>query len=410
MEIPDEKPATLKITETLGFCNISTIQYLAWNGKWFEIKQGQISFDQQPDQESLPNCQSDIQEFADKLSLRDAIDVFDHSLNTYLSGSDSPEEPIEEFRVLKGLYTAYAGDRENARSIFEEIANSSYVKNSIWSAPAKDFLAVYKTPTDLYRACLKLVGYSKYYAQFTDHPDGLFTVDRCDKKLALEYAIATAFSKQPIDEIPDDLRKAGIQLIKSGRYDFDGDGQLELWFTVAQPGEAGTQLWIAAEYSQGLKAMFVADSPETPQFSQTSTDSTKSATLLNTSQTFELIRRSVSGEPFISIQDVAANAPIQQDLTKFLQLRQKLFSNGDPASIYDQLTAIDWKYQKCPFETITEDGTASYSYNCAAFYYTLAFSAELAGKDTDAVKRYYAVWSVYPDSPFATLARLKLVK
>jgi hypothetical protein len=49
-------------------------------------------------------------------------------------------------------------------------------------------------------------------------------------------------------------------------------------------------------------------------------------------------------------------------------------------------------------------------YDCAAIYYTLAFSAELAGKDTDAVKRYYAVWSVYPDSPFAMLTRLKLEK
>jgi len=415
LEIPAEKPVTLNISESLGFCDISAIRYLGWNGKWFEIEKGQIIFDQKPGQESLFNCQGRIQGFADELALQEAIDVLDTSLKTYLSSPENQDEPLEELHVLKGLYTAYAGDQENARSIFNEVTNSPYVKNSIWSAPAKDFLAVYKTPADLYRACLKLVGYSKYYTQFIRPPEDFIKVDQCDKKLALEYTIATAFSKKPIDEIPDDLRKAGIQLIKSGRYDFDGNGQLELWFTVIQPisyrhEKTGTQLWIVAEYSQGLKAVFVANSPETPQFSQAQTDPTKPVIRLNTNQTFELIRRPVSGEPFISIQDVKVSDAIQQDLAKFLQLRQKLFSNNDPAPIYDQLLEIDQKYPNCPFKIIDKDGYVSYSYDCATFYYTLAFSAELAGKDTDAVKRYYAVWSVYPDSPFATLARLKLEK
>ena len=74
---------------------------------------------------------------------------------------------------------------------------------------------------------------------------------------------------------------------------------------------------------------------------------------------------------------------------------------------------IDRQYKNCPFKyDNTQPLSSVYDdyYDCGAFYTTLAFAAELAGKDDEAVKRYYGVWSVYPDSPFALLAREKLYK
>jgi hypothetical protein len=401
---PENATEPIRISEGLGSCDNFTNRYLEWNGKWFDLKRAEIDFS--GGARDLFNCGGYIRSFSEKLPPPLAAEILDASLNAYLTRSQNQDEPLEEFHVLKGLYTAYAGNQEDAREIFKEVVDSPFIKDSIWSAPAKDFLDTYNAPADLYRACLKLIGHSKYYTQFVYPPKDFVDVDLCDKKLAFQYTISTAFANTSIKEIPDSLRKAGIPVIKSGEYDFDGDDELEAWLTIVQPGETDTQLWMVAKYSQGLKAMWIANIPGIPEFSPAQTDSMKSVTLLNTNQTFTLIRHPVSGEPTLSIGEAPGNDPAQQNFAKFLQIRQKLFSNVEPVPTYNQMLELDQKYPNCPFKDTDTDGETYYA--CDAFYYTLALAAELAGKEDDAVQRYYDVWNDYPNSPFATLAQLRL--
>jgi hypothetical protein len=76
---------------------------------------------------------------------------------------------------------------------------------------------------------------------------------------------------------------------------------------------------------------------------------------------------------------------------------------------FQELRKIAPSGSNCPFAT-NYDGYETMLYDCAAFYYTVAFSAELAGEPGKAVELYHKIWSKYSNSPFAILARLKLEK
>jgi hypothetical protein len=61
-----------------------------------------------------------------------------------------------------------------------------------------------------------------------------------------------------------------------------------------------------------------------------------------------------------------------------------------------------------------EDLQASNRFNCLnfricdRFYYLLGLAYELNGRESDAINTYVKLWWEYRDSPFTTMARLKL--
>jgi hypothetical protein len=77
---------------------------------------------------------------------------------------------------------------------------------------------------------------------------------------------------------------------------------------------------------------------------------------------------------------------------------QELFSGFDPARARDNL--LDLRYSS-RFACLNW-------FDCANFDYALALSHELAGDTREARALYYQIWRDYADSPFATMARLKI--
>ena len=400
----------IQIEEPLGFCGIYAISDYQWNGKWFEIAGGWVDFSHSPDlsDDSLYQCSGQITKYASSVDAEAAVSIFDEAFQMYLPQIQSQLGMLEEFRVSEGLSSAFAGDTELARSVFEGIAYSPTISTSVWIQPALDFLESYQTPGDLYRACSRVNICAPYYDQYIDG-GGCVNIRMCDYHTALQTTVSTTFASSPLTQIVENLASVGVQISSSGQFDFDGDDQDEVWLTVIQPNETESELWIASEYSQGVEALFVDDlSGQIVSNEQFTHNLNNRLTSFGIGKTIEIVRHPTTGEPFVIVRDTESAGPVYQALAQFRGLRQSLYNGGSPELIYVRLLNLTGEDNSCPFEIETEGGTISSVYDCAAFYFTLAFSAELAGYDLDAVGWYYKVWSMYPDSSFAVLARLKL--
>jgi hypothetical protein len=297
--------------------------------------------------------------------------------------------------------------------VFNEIASSPTILPSVWVKPAQDFLQAYQTPAELYRACGLVNIQVTYYNKYSDPIGGdeSVPVKLCDYAAALSATVATAFAASPLAQITDNLKSAGVSISSEGWYDFDGDDTYEVWFTVIQPGETKAELWIAAEYSQGVKALFVDRLPgQNLHFKSVKNDSQEILTDFGFDKTIELVRHPTTGEPFVVVREWErqGDETLKQNLIKFRKLRQLLYQGGAAGPIYEQLLEIKGKPDLCPFEKKEERGSIISYYDCASFYYTLAFAAELVGKEDRAIEHYYAVWRMFPESSFAVMARLKL--
>lgn len=405
----------IQISKGFASCTESVLINFQWNGAWFEVSHGEIEFWETPYQDEYTTftCAGNIQQFASELNHQDAFWIYDGAYTAYLQNEMNSIEMLDEFRVLMGLTSAYQGDYEMTRSIFRAIKDAPTTVGSIWIEPSQEFLQAFQSPTDLYQACSLLEACVPYYAGYVADKECV-DIRLCDDQKVVEALISNVYSTYPLEQIPGSLRLAGVDIRAEGRYDFDGDAKDELWFSVLPPGKTTYQFWIVAEYDQGLKPLMALEElpseiTETALIEGTPFDVFEDIDFTYM-QTFELVRHPLTGEPFVAVREVMEPTPMMQDLELFLSLRKSLFTGSDPEPIYEQLLAIENKFSHCPFEKEDEEGRTRSIYNCAAFDYTLAFTAELADKEKEAVERYFNVLYKYPYSPFALLAEGKLVR
>lgn len=408
--LDNSKPShQIIIVESLGFCDTYAKRIFNWNGKWFDLITGEIDFDGRPG--SVENCFGRIITFGEEQNLYDAIGVYGKAFAAYEPVVEGLNRDfVEEFRVLKGLYSAYLGDVTTARTIFSQIASSPLYGNSAWVVPAQNFLRLYQAKADLYRADSALTTCSPAYAQFQYPPTNCLEISLSNKKMALAYTVANVFELHPIEKIPNDLKSLGVRVRQYGMRDFDKNGEEELWVTLSHPSSAEIELWVAARYPKGIKILFVAspDNPN-PDFSITAGADGHPITSINGAEKFKLVRNPLTGEPFIVVINNGTKDTTRQKLENFLFLRQKILDDASNENAFQELRKIASSRSICPFTTNHDEDETSL-YDCAAFYYTVAFSAELAGEPGEAVEFYHKVWSEYPSSPFAILARLRLEK
>jgi hypothetical protein len=385
-------------------CGNYVVEDYQWNGKWFELRQRNFKL-VEPDR-SMDRCTEWVGYYADQLPTKDAAVFLDQVINAYkpLIGTDT--DLLEEFRIQKGLDLVYDGDQTGARAMLAEIVEAPFAKDSRWVEPVKNFLQTYQQPADLYRACALLTVCPTY--RDASGPSGC--MDMCDSAYTLKTLLSTQYASIPLDKLSPTMKGIGVSLAAQGWYDFNQDQKPELWFTVSKPFDP-PDLWIAVETNTGNTAFEIGyyepdTSAPTFKIEKTSTGQTLVDYGDYDGNKVELTVDPVSGNAQIN-QVIPSENAIKQDLLKFKELRAMLFAGSTPAPIYQQLVDLDRKYPNCPFGIEPTWDTAQF-YDCASFYYTLAFSAELSGKADEAVKRYHSVWGVFPESPFATLARLKL--
>lgn len=404
----------IQIGEPLGFCwdyGQYGVNNYQWNGAWFEIQHGWVEFGQSPtlNADSLFECSGIINEYVHNLEPDNAISVYEHVFKTYSPKILRNQEILEEFRVSQGIYAAYLGDQELVHSVFNDIIGNPTIAGSAWVEPSQDFLAIYQSPDDLYKACSSVNICVSYYPQSSDK--SCVDLRLCDYAKALQALVNTVYLNSPLTELTDSLESAGVQIPSAGWYDFDDDFIEERWFTVMPPGETSYEFWIAIEYPRGAKVLLVADSLPTyvMDFQPVESDNENISIDFGSDQTFEIVRHPNTEEPFLIIDELEVIDPIRQERALFIEMRNMLFDGYNAATIYDRMLEIKNKYSECPFEIKEEPGSAVYViYDCASFYYTLGLAAELIGKESEAIQYYYNVWRLYPDRPFAELARYKL--
>lgn len=384
-----------------------------WNDAWFAVSHGEVVLSDTPYQSDHTSlfCAVEIQYYAKDLNHQDAFWIYDNAYTAYLQHALNRIEVLDEFRVLMGLASAYQGDNEMARSIFHAIGDAPTTAGSIWIQPAQDFLEAYRSPSDLFRACSVLEACAPYYGDYVIEKECV-DIRLCDDQAALRALVTTVFSASPLAQITGSVRLAGVNITSDGWYDFDGDAKEELWFNVLQPGETTYEFWIVAEHARGMKALLALEGLSS-QITETELEKGEPVQTIdrfdNTyMQYFEFIRHPLTGEPFVVERYEEEPDPLRQDLETFLSLRKSLYQGSAPTPIYEQLLSIQNIYSNCPFAKRDEDDITTSVYDCAAFYYTMAFAAELANKEVDAVEGYLYVLSEYPDSPFALLAQEKL--
>lgn len=293
-------------------------------------------------------------------------------------GKPFPADTRDEWRYRLGVHYALAGEQEKATGYFKDVVASPSVTDSHWVAAAQRFLDIYKSPANLYQACVQ--------------------AEACDPRRAL----AALIDALPLDEYPNAqaaLWQAGVSQRSSGYFDFDGDDVKESWFTVRHRTGEKLELWIVMPYEDGVKAIFV-DSLDSnlPSVSYYDEDEYPPTVLIDDSIAIRIERTAGNLLPYLSRPVLPQLYPDRfQDAVD--AARTALLSGSDAEEVYKELVALE----KFPGLLCRA------RWGCDEYYYLLGLAAELAKNPNDAIEAYLYLWRNYTRSPFTTMARLKLL-
>lgn len=403
------------MTEKLGQCDLYLTRYYEWNGKWFET--ANVSFSTYEFGSSiLKDCYYYIPYHSDQISAREAAKLIDEAIKFYSPSSNEEKDILEQLRVEKGLIYLFSGDSDKARETFEEIANAPLKDDGIWVEPVKNFLKVYQEPSDLYRACTALMVCDPNRSLMMEDPNhpNCAIISPCQME-ALDYAISSQSTTQPLADLTSNLRASGVEIASEGWLDIDQDGRDELWFMIEAPNRLFYQLWIASDYPDDinfLDAGNYADAKFEPDIKQLAPK--RFSVDLGQPRKMIWTRDLTTDKPSLNSlnewqdpNDTTDYRAINADLKEFESIQKQFYISTDRVRIYTELLAIDHRYDICPYQLISPD-TFFYKYECGNYYYTIGFAAELAGDHDMAQRMYATILDTYPENPMALLAKEKL--
>jgi len=197
-----------------------------WNGTFFESISGDYGLENLP--QDLSFCQTVIDHAERMWGPSAAISVMESLLPYWPPSNDTdgnpyPKDALDELRYRLGVNSMLVGDEESGEFYFNLIINNPSTELSTWIEPAGKFLAAYKKPIDIYKACQ---GSTRCYPG---------------------YAIIKLIEELPENQDPFEyLKSAGVPTNSSGFFDFDGDDIRERWFTVRHRPLEKLELWILA--------------------------------------------------------------------------------------------------------------------------------------------------------------------
>ncbi|GAB4482593.1 MAG: hypothetical protein Kow0088_25560 [Anaerolineales bacterium] len=335
-----------------------------------------------PYTETLNYCAFLVEHAANVWGREVAIQLIDDLLpmwppSTDPDGKPYPPDARDEWRFRKAVYLAELGEFEAARAALEDLMNAPSITSSRWLTPARIFLDNYRSPDDLYRACL--------------------TTTYCNAGNVLSNLLEQQTSGQVTDLLTF-MNRIGVIRRSTGYFDFDGDGSKEFWFAVQH--RAGEKLEVWALFPNGdrfdaLKLEQIEN--QSPEFSLYDALSIPPVILLNQRQAFRVLRAPGDRHPYAQSVELPRYYP-DKFREAVAQLEEDLFKGAPPDQIYRSLLDL----QKYPGLLCRA------TWSCDRYYYLLGLSAELGGDQIAAVAAYYRLWLDYSKSPFTTMARLKL--
>ncbi len=405
----------IPVREKLGQCDIYLTRYFEWNGKWFEaidislsLLGGGIT--------ALKDCYYYIPYYSDKFTVSEAAQILDESIKVYSPRSESEKDILEEFRVKKALIYLFAGDPDKAIEVFQEIVNKPIKEDGIWLEPTKNFLQIYQKPTDLYRACVALTAHDFNRPEMIDNPNNIThaVINLCHSQ-ALNLTMSKEAHSTSLNNFTSQLRADGVKIASEGWFDLDQDGKDELWLMTEPPTQFYYQLWIVSDYPNENK-IFDGGTYSKPKFHPNIQYLSSSRFLIDVGQPRKLIwsRDKKTNEPSLTSlnewqdpNDTTDYSAITEDLKNFREKQEQFYVTNNFETIYEAFLETANHYDTCPFLLFPPAGDF-YKYECGNYYYTIGFSAELAGDKKFAQKMYTKVIEEYPDNPMALLAKEKI--
>jgi tetratricopeptide (TPR) repeat protein len=376
--LPDQRRGLLFTAEAFQACPTTITYSYIWSGQWFEPTGTEYMVEPVVGMEGF--CELVADHAYNIWGVKAAIQIMESLLSIWppslmADGKPPALDAKDEWRYNLGIYHALAGNFDLAINYFSQIYKSPVENLSRWISPAEQFLDTYKTPLDIYRACVLSM--------------------ECDTRLALKRLVEMLPAKD-IGTPAELLGGYGIYIRATGQFDFDGDGEMERWFTIAPRPDSKLEFWILTSSSNDLRAIFVNTiNTSFPKIVEFKPDQNPPVIGLEDYETFSLWRLPDSGEPYIESLPLAYFSQVfmKQGVQNAINA---LISGESPGKVRDELL------------TIREMKDFTCGHECALFDAVLGLSYELSGGDTKAVASYWDIWRRYPNSPYAILARLKL--
>ena len=362
-------------------CPVDISLKYRWDGENFAS--ADASYEMTPNPETLAYCRFVIEHAANAWGPGVTASLMEQLLPDWPPEKNEEGKPYkadtrDEWRFHLGVYYALAGEQEKATGYFNDMLATPAVPDSKWVAAARRFLETYKSPADLYKACVEAEG--------------------CDPRRALAALIEAI----PPEEYPNALAalsEAGVSERTSGYFDFDGDDVTESWFTVRHHAGEKLEFWIMMPSKDGIKAIFVDNlDSNRPKVSYYDEEEYPPTVLIDDSIAIRIDRTPGKLIPYLSRPVLPQLYPDRfQDAVDAARIA--LLSGTDPDKVYQDLLAI----QKSPGLLCRA------RWRCDEYYYLLGLAGELGKHPKEAIDAYLTLWRDYTRSPFTTMARLKLV-
>ncbi len=361
-------------------CPVTIQRAYRWSGESFEL--AQTGFEVNPSEQSLSFCRFIVDHAAQVWGPAATAKLVETLLPLWPPARDENGQPFppdakDALRFRLGIDQALLGDDQDAKKTLRAIvADPSYVESN-WTAPAADFLSAYQAPEDIYKACL--------LAEICRPADAI--------RLLVDSLPADQFST-----VIERLWQSGVTLRASGYYDFFGDGETEIWFTVRHhPGEK-LEFWILAASKENVNAILVSTiDSNLPTLTVIDPNQKPPLIWLDSEAAFQLEKDPTSLTPFLVRHPLAFQWPNRYQ--EGLQAAQDaLFSGTSAAEVLNQLIEL----------AQTPGLLCKPTWTCDPYYYLLGLANELSGNERQAVSAYLGLWWDYSRSPYTTMARLKL--
>ncbi len=373
----------LQVTSVLSpACPAHAIQEYTWKGNIFTVSP--LVYELFPVYDLRTYCEDVLNAASTGWGAEAAITVANSMLKIWPPETDAqgipyPVDAYDQLRYRLAVLYALADQPDRAISTFSEIIDTPIIPESTWVTPSEEFLGTYQDPADLYIACQK----SQY----------------CNMRDALQTMVKYSSTNDPSQALQY-LQTHGIIIRSSELLDFDADGKLERWMIIQPKPDTKLEYWILLQMQSGVQAVFVKlfEAGETlPYFHEPA--GTVPVLQFELHQGFIFNRLPDTLEAYIQWVDVEYARPTVI-LDGYQQALNNLMSGTDPSTV---LTSLMELYNSPRFK-----GDCIAFNICNQFHYTLALTYDVLGQQDNAIDEYLWVWRNYGQSPYATMARLKL--
>jgi hypothetical protein len=379
---PGEGEAVLQFEDTIfAACPVTVIHTYRWNGNVFSFLQD--TYEINPRQDLLSFCEVVVNHAFNVWGVAPTIHLMETLLpswppETNITGGEYPEDALDEWHFRLALYHGLLSNRDESIGYANTIISDPSSLESRWISFATEFLDIYQDQRDIYQACLPF--------------------PYCDPMLAFE-SLAETFTPQEYPDLINILEDAGVSVVSNGYFDFDGDGNSERWVLVRHIPGTPLELWIMQLGEEGISATFVEQvDTNSPRITYLEPITEPPIIQLDPDITFQFIKLSPDQEPVVVMVEQEVIFASDRTALELDRLEMTLFSGGDPAFVQQELIIL----RSSPFFT------CSYQL-CPRYLYLLGLASELANDERSAVDAYLELWREYIDSPYATMARFKLL-